>query len=173
MERFFVERGEKAYRARQVMKWVYHHGVLDFEQMTDLSKRQRAWLAEVARLDLPEVVSRRESRDGTVKWVMRVGNGNGVETVLIPDRGRNTLCVSSQIGCMLDCSFCSTGKQGFNGNLDTSEIIGQVWLAEQELRARGEAVTNVVLMGMGEPLLNFDNAVPATDLMMDDLAFGI
>jgi 23S rRNA (adenine2503-C2)-methyltransferase len=173
MERFFAERGEKAFRARQVMKWAYHQGVVDFDAMTDLSKRQRVWLSEVARFELPEVVERRESRDGTVKWVIRVANGNCVETVLIPDRGRNTLCVSSQVGCMLDCSFCSTGKQGFNGNLSTAEIIGQVCLADRELRQRGEAVSNVVLMGMGEPLLNFDNAVAATDLMMDDLAFGI
>lgn len=173
LEQFFAERGEKPYRARQIMKWVYHRGVRDFDAMTDLSKRQRTWLRSVARLDLPEAVTRRESRDGTVKWAVRVGNGNCVETVLIPDRGRNTLCVSSQIGCMLDCSFCSTGKQGFNGNLDCAEIVGQVWLADQELRQRGETVSNVVLMGMGEPLLNFDNVVAATDLMMDDLAFGI
>jgi 23S rRNA (adenine2503-C2)-methyltransferase len=173
MERFFVERGEKAYRARQVMKWAYHQGVLDFHAMTDLSKRQRGWLAEVAEFVLPEAVARHESRDGTVKWVVRVANGNCVETVLIPDRGRNTLCVSSQVGCMLDCSFCSTGKQGFNGNLSTADVIGQVWLADRELKQHGEAVTNVVLMGMGEPLLNFANVVPATELMMDDLAFGI
>ena len=184
MEAFFVEQGEKAFRARQIMKWMYHRGVLDVDAMTDLSKRQRAWLKEVARFDLPEVVTRKESRDGTVKWIVRVANGNCVETVLIPDKGRNTLCVSSQVGCMLDCSFCSTGKQGFNGNLSTSDIVGQVWLADAELRARaapGEVVrpgepggvTNVVLMGMGEPLLNFDNVVAATDLMMDDLAFGI
>ncbi|MFW6094628.1 MAG: 23S rRNA (adenine(2503)-C(2))-methyltransferase RlmN [Pseudomonadota bacterium] len=173
MERFFAERGEKPYRARQIMKWAYHRGVTDFRAMTDLSKRQRQWLEEVARWRLPEAVMRRESRDGTVKWVVRVANGNCVEMVLIPDRGRNTLCVSSQVGCMLDCSFCSTGKQGFNGNLETSDIVGQVWLAEQALRERGESVTNVVLMGMGEPLLNFDNVVPATELMMDDLAFGI
>lgn len=173
MERFFVERGEKAFRARQIMKWAYHQGVVEFQAMTDLSKRQREWLAEIAHFAAPEVVSRRESRDGTVKWVVRVANGNCVETVLIPERGRNTLCVSSQVGCMLDCSFCSTGKQGFNGNLETSDIVGQVWLADRELRERGEAVTNVVLMGMGEPLLNFDNVVAATDLMMDDLAFGI
>jgi 23S rRNA (adenine2503-C2)-methyltransferase len=173
MEQFFVEQGEKAFRARQVMKWAYHQGVLDFDDMTDLSKRQRTWLAEVACFELPEVVTRRESRDGTVKWVVRVANGNCVETVLIPDKGRNTLCVSSQVGCMLDCSFCSTGKQGFNGNLTTAEIIGQVWLADRELRQRGDTVSNVVLMGMGEPLLNFDNAVAATELMMDDLAFGI
>ena len=173
MEQFFVAEGEKAFRARQIMKWVYHHGVVDFHAMTDLSIRQRDWLTGIARLATPEVVTRRESRDGTIKWVVRVANGNCVETVLIPERGRNTLCVSSQVGCMLNCSFCSTGKQGFNGNLDTADIIGQVWLADRELRARGEAVTNVVLMGMGEPLLNFDNVVAATDLMMDDLAFGI
>ena len=184
MEAFFVERGEKAFRARQIMKWAYHRGVLDFTAMTDLSKRQRAWLESVAHFSLPEVVTRRESKDGTVKWIVRVANGNCVETVLIPDKGRNTLCVSSQVGCMLDCSFCSTGKQGFNGNLSTADIVGQVWLADAELRERaapGEVVrpgepggvTNVVLMGMGEPLLNFDNVVAATDLMMDDLAFGI
>lgn len=184
MEQFFVDRGEKAFRARQIMKWAYHQGVLDFDAMTDLSKRQRAALAGMAYFALPEVVSRHESRDGTIKWVVRVANGNCVETVLIPDRGRNTLCVSSQVGCMLDCSFCSTGKQGFNGNLDTSDIIGQVWLADRELRSRDasgeppgstltDSVTNVVLMGMGEPLLNFDNVVAATELMMDDLAFGI
>ncbi len=173
LEAFFVARGEKAFRARQVMKWIYHRGVLDFQDMTDLSKRQRAWLSEQCYLGLPEAVSRQDSRDGTIKWAVRVGNGNCVETVLIPDRGRNTLCVSSQVGCMLDCSFCSTGKQGFNGNLDTADIVGQVWLADQVLRARGEAVTNVVLMGMGEPLLNFDNVLAATNLMMDDLAFGI
>jgi len=173
LEAFFVAGGEKAFRARQVMKWIYHRGELNFDAMTDLSKGQRSWLLERCRLDLPEVVSRQDSRDGTIKWVVRVANGNCVETVLIPERGRNTLCVSSQVGCMLDCSFCSTGKQGFNGNLDTSDIIGQVWLADQTLRERGETVSNVVLMGMGEPLLNFDNVLPATQLMMDDLAFGI
>jgi 23S rRNA (adenine2503-C2)-methyltransferase len=173
MERWFTDQGEKAFHARQVMKWVYHRGVLDFDAMTDLSKRQRGWLAGTASLSLPQVVSRRQSADGTVKWVVRVTNGNCVETVLIPERGRNTLCVSSQVGCVLNCSFCSTGKQGFNGNLSTADIIGQVLLAEHELRQRGETVSNVVLMGMGEPLLNFDNVVAATGLMMDDLAFGI
>lgn len=173
MERFFTEHGEKAFHARQVMKWVYHRGVLDFAAMTDLSLRQRAWLAEIATLGLPEIVSRQQSSDGTVKWVVRVENGNCVETVLIPERGRNTLCVSSQVGCMLNCSFCSTGKQGFNGNLSAADIIGQVWLADRELRERQESVTNVVLMGMGEPLLNHANVVVATELMMEDLAFGI
>jgi 23S rRNA (adenine2503-C2)-methyltransferase len=173
LEAFFVAHGEKAFRARQVMKWVYHNGVIDFDAMTDLSKKQRDRLRQIATFRLPEVVSRHESRDGTIKWAMRVANGNCVETVLIPERGRNTLCVSSQVGCMLDCSFCSTGKQGFNGNLDAADIIGQLWLANRELRERGEAVTNVVLMGMGEPLLNFDNVLIATNLMMEDLAFGL
>jgi len=173
LEAFFVAHGEKAFRARQVMKWVYQAGVLDFDGMTDLSMRQRERLRQIATLALPEVVSRHVSRDGTTKWVMRVGNGNCVETVLIPERGRNTLCVSSQVGCMLDCSFCSTGKQGFNGNLDAADIIGQLWLANRELAGRGEQVTNVVLMGMGEPLLNFDNVLVATNLMMEDLAFGL
>jgi 23S rRNA (adenine2503-C2)-methyltransferase len=173
LEAFFAGLGEKPFRARQVMKWAYHGGVLDFEAMTDLSMRQRQLLPTIAEFRLPEVASRAESRDGTIKWAVRVGNGNLVETVLIPERGRNTLCVSSQVGCMLDCSFCSTGKQGFNGNLEAADIIGQVWLANQELQSRGEAVTNVVLMGMGEPLLNFDNVLIATNLMMDDLAFGI
>jgi 23S rRNA (adenine2503-C2)-methyltransferase len=173
LEAFFVAHGEKAFRARQVMKWVYHAGVIDFESMTDLSKRQRDRLSAIACLTLPEIVTRHESRDGTIKWAVRVANGNCVETVLIPERGRNTLCVSSQVGCMLDCSFCSTGKQGFNGNLSAADIIGQVWLVNRELAARGEAVTNVVLMGMGEPLLNFDNVLIATNLMTEDLAFGL
>ena len=173
LEAFFVAHGEKAFRARQVMKWVYHAGVIDFESMTDLSKRQRDRLSAIACLALPEIVTRHESRDGTIKWAVRVANGNCVETVLIPERGRNTLCVSSQVGCMLDCSFCSTGKQGFNGNLSAADIIGQVWLVNRELAARGEAVTNVVLMGMGEPLLNFDNVLIATNLMTEDLAFGL
>jgi 23S rRNA (adenine2503-C2)-methyltransferase len=173
LEAFFVAHGEKAFRARQVMKWVYHAGVIDFECMTDLSKRQRDRLQAIATLGLPEIVSRHESRDGTIKWAVRVANGNCVETVLIPERGRNTLCVSSQVGCMLDCSFCSTGKQGFNGNLSAADIIGQVWLVNRELATRGEAVTNVVLMGMGEPLLNFDNVLIATNLMTEDLAFGL
>ena len=173
LEAFVGELDGRPYRAHQLMKWVYHQGVVDFESMTDLSRKFRTALAERACLTLPEVVSREQSRDGTVKWVVRVENGNCVETVLIPERGRNTLCVSSQVGCMLDCSFCSTGKQGFNGNLSASDIIGQVYMADRELAARAESVSNVVLMGMGEPLLNFDAVLTATDLMMDDLAFGI
>ncbi len=155
------------------MKWAYHRQELEFAAMTDVSKAHRAWLMDHASLRLPEVVTRQVSRDGTTKWVVRVANGNCVETVLIPDRGRNTLCVSSQVGCTLDCSFCATGKQGFNGNLSTADIIGQVWLAERELREKGENVSNVVLMGMGEPLLNLQAVLAATDLMTDDLAFGL
>ena len=173
LESFVGDLDGRPYRARQIMKWIYHQGVLDFAAMTDLSRVFRAALGEHARLTLPEVVSRDQSRDGTVKWVIRVENGNCIESVLIPERGRNTLCVSSQVGCALDCSFCSTGKQGFNGNLSPADIIGQVYLAERELVQQDESVSNVVLMGMGEPLLNFDAVVTATDLMMDDLAFGI
>ncbi|MCZ6709236.1 MAG: 23S rRNA (adenine(2503)-C(2))-methyltransferase RlmN, partial [Gammaproteobacteria bacterium] len=173
LESFVGELDGRPYRAQQIMKWVYHRGVVDFEAMTDLSKTFRAALAEHACLALPEVVSRIESNDGTVKWVIRVENGNCVETVLIPERGRNTLCVSSQVGCTLDCSFCSTGKQGFNGNLSAADIVGQVFVVDRELARKSESVSNVVLMGMGEPLLNFDAVVTATDLMIDDLAFGI
>lgn len=173
LEKFMAAVDDKPYRTHQIMKWAYHERQLDFEGMTNLSKQFRGWLAERSEYRLPEVVARYDSVDGTVKWVVRVGNGSCVETVLIPDKGRNTLCVSSQVGCMLDCTFCSTGKQGFNGNLTTGEIIGQVWLANAMLAERGESVTNVVLMGMGEPLLNFDAVVAATELMMDDLAFGI
>jgi len=173
LEAFTAQVDDKPYRTHQIMKWAYHQRQLDFDGMTNLSKAYRGWLAEHAEFKAPEVVARYDSVDGTVKWVVRVANGNCVETVLIPDKGRNTLCVSSQVGCMLDCTFCSTGKQGFNGNLTTAEIIGQVWLANDMLVERGESVTNVVLMGMGEPLLNFDAVLAATELMMDDLAFGI
>ena len=202
LEAAFQAAGHKAFRARQIMKWVYHRGVRDFSAMTDLAKSLRAWLGETATLAVPEVRSRRNSADGTIKWAMGIGQGDAVETVLIPEAlsspqsgtlpapkgrhvapgtvsnrlmkaGRNTLCVSSQAGCALDCSFCATGKQGFNGNLTTAEIIGQVWLANEALKAEGGNVSNVVLMGMGEPLLNFNAVVRAVNLMMDDLAFGI
>ena len=175
LDRFFAELGEQRYRTLQVMKWIYHRGVIDFALMTDLSKALRQRLTEIAEIRLPEIVTEQCSADGTRKWAIRVGNGNCVETVLIPSGGRNTLCVSSQVGCMLDCSFCSTGKQGFNGNLTAGEVIAQVWLVRRRLQELGEerGITNVVLMGMGEPLLNFDAVVTATDLMMDDWAFGL
>ena len=173
MEAFTAPIDEKSYRTHQIMKWAYHQRELDFAAMTNLSKSFRGWLAEHSSYELPEVVAHYESIDGTQKWVIRVGGGNCVETVLIPDKGRNTLCVSSQVGCLLDCTFCSTGKQGFSGNLTAGEIVAQVWLANDMLASRGETVSNVVLMGMGEPLLNFEPVVAATELMMDDLAFGI
>jgi len=180
MEDYFVSIGEKKFRAQQVIKWIHQLGVDDFEQMTNVSKALRMKLAEVAEIRAPEVVHREYSTDGTRKWVMKVGDNSMVETVLIPDGDRKTLCVSSQVGCALDCSFCSTGKQGFQRDLSTAEIIGQVWIAnrsyfedEPRMEKRERAITNVVMMGMGEPLLNFDSVVPAMKLMLDDFAYGM
>jgi 23S rRNA (adenine2503-C2)-methyltransferase len=173
---FFESIGERKFRAKQVMKWMHVRGVTEFSEMTDLSKSLREQLSEVAEVHLPEVVSRSDSEDGTIKWLIRTAGGSCVESVYIPENGRGTLCVSSQIGCVLDCSFCATGKQGFNRDLNASEIIAQVWIAVQALApgraANDRAVTNVVLMGMGEPLLNFDNVVTAVNLMMHDCAYG-
>ncbi len=177
LEAFFEELGEKSFRAQQVLKWIHHAGVTDFDQMTNLGKALREKLKSVAEVRPPEIVSQHDSSDGTRKWAIRVEGGGLVESVLIPDGNRATLCVSSQVGCSLDCSFCSTGKQGFQRDLTAAEIIGQVWLAIDSYGAfqsgKGRIVTNVVMMGMGEPLLNFDNVVSAMDLMMDDLAYGI
>lgn len=176
MEAFFVGLGEKAFRASQVLKWIYHYGVVDFDAMTNLSKVLRLRLQDLATVAPPEVVACQVSEDGTRKWVLRVAGGNCVETVFIPEEERGTLCISSQVGCALDCAFCSTARQGFNRNLSVAEIIGQVWLALRELNHRpkdGRAITNIVLMGMGEPLLNFENVVRAMGLMMDDLAVGL
>jgi len=173
LEDLFVQHGQKPFRGRQLMKWIYHQGLTDFAQMTDLPKHMREWLVENTTLDLPRVDEHIVSKDGTCKWVLDVGEGNLVEAVVIPEKGRNTLCVSSQVGCMLNCSFCSTGKQGFNGNLPAHMIVGQMVIANQMLAQRGERVTNVVLMGMGEPLLNFEAAVTATNVMTEDLAFGL
>ncbi|HEX4870184.1 MAG TPA: 23S rRNA (adenine(2503)-C(2))-methyltransferase RlmN [Moraxellaceae bacterium] len=180
MEDFFVGLGEKKFRAQQVIKWIHQLGVDDFEQMTNVSKALRQKLAAIAEIRAPEVVHREYSADGTRKWVLKVGEGSMVETVLIPDGDRKTLCVSSQVGCSLDCSFCSTGKQGFQRDLTTAEIIGQVWVANRSyfeneplMENRERALTNVVMMGMGEPLLNFDNVLPALDLMLDDFAYGL
>lgn len=174
MEALFAQRyGGKPFRARQVMKWIYHRGVRDPQAMTDLAQKVRDDLTATTSFELPEIVSRHASKDGTLKWVVRVAGGSCVEMVMIPERGRNTLCVSSQVGCALDCSFCSTGKQGFSGNLTTADIVGQLVIANADMAQRGEAVTNVVFMGMGEPLLNFDAVLPAAYLMMDDLAFGL
>lgn len=175
LEEFFVELGERAFRAPQLMKWIYHKGVEDFRAMTDFSKDLRMRLDAVATLEMPVELSRDESSDGTVRWVMQTQNGNAIETVWIPDGGRNTLCISSQIGCMLDCSFCATGKQGFNGNLLTSEIIGQVLHADRVLKKDWDprGITNVVFMGMGEPLLNFDAVMGSVDVLKDDFGFGL
>ena len=165
---------ERPYRAQQIMKWIYHHGVSDFSSMTNLSKKLRDLLTQTASIRLPKAIKRVQSVDGTIKWVFQTDNGNAVETVLIPDKGRHTLCISSQIGCMLDCKFCATGKQGFNGNLDRSEIVGQVLLVQRYLYELGlKRITNIVFMGMGEPLLNFDETISASELLQDDMAFGL
>ena len=177
LEAFFEGLGEKRFRAGQVMKWMHHYGVDNFDDMTNIGKALREKLKATAEIRGPEVVSEDISRDGTRKWVVRVASGSCVETVYIPQNGRGTLCVSSQAGCALDCSFCSTGKQGFNSDLTVAEIIGQVWIASKSFESipatADRAVTNVVMMGMGEPLLNYDNVVDAMTLMMDDLGYGI
>lgn len=177
MEQFFESIGEKRFRAGQVMKWIHHFGVDDFDAMSNLGKALREKLKACAEVRGPEVVSEDISADGTRKWVIRVASGSCVETVYIPQDKRGTLCVSSQAGCALDCSFCSTGKQGFNSNLTAAEVIGQVWVANKSFGTVpakiDRAITNVVMMGMGEPLLNFDNVVAAMQIMMDDLGYGI
>ncbi|MBT8140331.1 MAG: 23S rRNA (adenine(2503)-C(2))-methyltransferase RlmN [Gammaproteobacteria bacterium] len=180
---YFVSLGEKPFRAKQVLKWIHQAGISDFAAMTDLSVALREKLANVAEISAPDIVSQRDSKDGTRKWVLRVSGGSCVETVYIPEADRGTLCVSSQVGCSLDCSFCATGKQGFMRDLGAAEIIGQLWLAKHSFNtydasrelADGEhgKITNVVMMGMGEPLLNFDNVVSAMNLMMDDNAHGL
>ncbi|WP_257284630.1 23S rRNA (adenine(2503)-C(2))-methyltransferase RlmN [Endozoicomonas sp. SESOKO1] len=177
MEAFFLTIGEKKFRAEQVLKWIHHHRVDNFDDMTNISKSLRERLKVNAEIRGPEVVSSHFSEDGTCKWVVRVATGSCVETVFIPENGRGTLCVSSQAGCSLDCSFCSTGKQGFNSDLTVAEIIGQVWVAARHFgnvpAKMDRSITNVVMMGMGEPLMNFDNVVDAMDLMMDDLGYGL
>ena len=174
---FFESLGEKRFRAVQVMKWIHQLGADNFEDMTNVSKELRRKLHDVAEIRLPEVVKQLDSADGTRKFLIRVSGGNVIETVYIPEGDRGTLCVSSQVGCSLDCSFCATGKQGFNRDLTAAEIIGQVWIAAKsfgQLQANAQrSVTNVVLMGMGEPLLNFDNVVDAMNLMMHDNCYGI
>jgi 23S rRNA (adenine2503-C2)-methyltransferase len=176
LEALFADFGEKPYRARQVLQWMYQRGITDFDAMTDLSKALRAKLVERATVALPRVDSQQESSDGTVKWLFASGSGQRVEAVYIPESARGTLCISSQVGCALDCAFCATGAQGFNRNLTAAEIIGQVWHANTVLprRPNGEvAVTNVVFMGMGEPLANYRNVVPVLELLISDYAFGL
>ena len=174
---FFVANGEKRFRAQQLFKWIHQRGVIDFSQMTDVSLALREWLQQHTVIALPEIANQQLSVDGTCKWLLRLADGNCIEMVYIPEGGRGTLCVSSQVGCALNCSFCATARQGFSRNLTVAEIIGQVWLATRTLSAmdgqHDRHVTNVVMMGMGEPLLNFDNVVAAMDIMMDDCAYGL
>lgn len=177
MRDFFHTLGEQPYRARQVLQWIHHFGQTDFAQMSNLSKVLRSKLTTMSEIRVPEIVSTQASRDGTHKWLLKLACGNCIETVYIPEKSRGTLCVSSQVGCGLNCTFCSTAKQGFNRNLSTAEIIGQVWVAVRTLsQLKGEhdkRITNVVMMGMGEPLLNFDAVVAAMDIMLDDFAYGL
>ena len=177
LESFFIDIGEKKFRAQQVMKWIHHQGVRDFQEMTNLGKALRDRLSQTAEITPPIIDSQQDSADGTRKWAIKVAGGALVEAVLIPEGDRATLCVSSQVGCSLDCKFCSTGKQGFQRDLTAAEIIGQVWLAIDSYdgwqAGKGRVVTNVVMMGMGEPLLNFDNVVSSMELMCDDLAYGL
>lgn len=177
LEAFFESLGEKRFRAAQVLKWIHQMGVDDFEEMSNISKKLRDKLSEIAEIRPPEVVQQLDSEDGTRKFLIRVSGDNVIETVLIPEGDRGTLCVSSQVGCSLDCSFCATGKQGFNRDLTAAEIIGQVWLAAKSYGQFGEKrpriITNVVMMGMGEPLLNFDNVVDSMSLMLEDNGYGL
>jgi 23S rRNA (adenine2503-C2)-methyltransferase len=175
LREFFDSIGEKPFRAEQLLKWIYHQGVTDFGQMTNLSKELRQRLEGIAVVEPPQILREQVSLDGTTKWLIGFGGGNAVETVFIPETNRGTLCISSQVGCALNCTFCATGAQGFNRNLSTSEIIGQVWLAARVLgheRNGKRRITNVVLMGMGEPLLNFEAVVRALSLLRHDLGFG-
>jgi 23S rRNA (adenine2503-C2)-methyltransferase len=177
MQDFFVRVGEKPYRAEQVLKWIHFNGVQDFQAMTNISKDLRQKLADVAEMTLPQVIYEKAAADGTYKWLLRLNDGNCIETVFIPEKTRGTLCISSQVGCILNCDFCSTGKQGFNRNLSTAEIISQLWIAVRKLSKingiHDHSVTNVVMMGMGEPLLNIDNVIPALYIMLDDFAYGL
>ena len=177
MERFFAETlGEKRFRAHQIMKWIHHRHVTDFNDMTDLGKALRAKLEAHAEVRVPQIQFEKPSTDGTHKWLLAMDGKNAIETVYIPDKNRGTLCVSSQVGCALNCQFCSTATQGFNRNLSTAEIIGQVWVAAKHLGNvphKQRRLTNVVMMGMGEPLMNFDNVVRAMSIMRDDLGYGL
>jgi 23S rRNA (adenine2503-C2)-methyltransferase len=173
LEAFVAERLEaKPFRARQLMKWIYRRGASDFSAMTDLAQDFRARLAAVAKISVPEIVTEQRSTDGTRKWMLRMDAVQGIETVYIPEPDRGTLCISSQVGCAMDCSFCATAQQGFNRNLSVAEIVGQVWLAHRELGASSR-ITNVVLMGMGEPLANYRNVVPAMRVFTDDLGYDL
>jgi len=197
LEAFVAERlGAKPFRARQLMKWIYRRGAADFSLMSDLARDFRAQLAKVAEITVPQIVTQQVSSDGTRKWMLRMDQVQGIETVYIPEPDRGTLCISSQVGCAMDCSFCATAQQGFNRNLSVAEIVGQVWLAHRELtgspttgspttgspasgspatqvRADGRTITNIVFMGMGEPLANYRNVVPAMRIFLDDLGYDL
>ncbi|MCY4094276.1 MAG: 23S rRNA (adenine(2503)-C(2))-methyltransferase RlmN [Gammaproteobacteria bacterium] len=175
LENYFEAGGEKRFRATQLMLWLYHKLVLDFDRMTNIAASLRQVMADELGVELPEVLTVLESEDGTVKWLMQAQSGDTIETVLIPDGRRQTLCISSQVGCVLDCTFCATGKQGFNGNLGADEIVGQVLQACLWMKKNrpSERLSNVVFMGMGEPLLNFDATFKAIDVLKDDLGFGL
>src|SRR3954465_4140983 len=189
MPEWFAAQGEKPFRAKQVFQWIHQRSVADFDAMTDLAKGLREKLEATAQVRAPAILSEHKSADGTVKWLFDVGVGNGIETVFIPEDDRGTLCVSSQVGCALDCKFCSTGRQGFNRDLSVGEIIGQVWVANRRLAemekegltsrldgasfASPKPVSNVVMMGRGEPLNNFQPVVDAMSIMLDDFAYGL
>ena len=176
LNEFMTGIGERSFRTTQLIKWIHQFGVTDYAEMTNLSKLFRERLTANTVIRFPEIVSTQESADGTIKWLLRVDSGNSIETVFIPENDRGTLCVSSQVGCPLDCQFCATAMQGFNRNLSIGEIIGQVWLAARQLGQTTKTdrrITNVVMMGMGEPLLNFDNVVSAMQIMMDDNAYNL
>ena len=174
---YLLSIGEKPFRGDQIMKWIYHAGASDFSEMTDVSKALRERLPDLAEIRAPEVIREQKSRDGTIKWALDVGDGQAVETVYIPEDDRATLCISTQVGCPMGCRFCSTGLQGFNRNLTAAEIVGQVWRAVSSLgfsrRTDERAISNVVMMGMGEPLLNLQNTVTAAEILLDDFGFGL
>jgi 23S rRNA (adenine2503-C2)-methyltransferase len=178
LEAFVASRlGAKPFRARQLMKWIYRRGAADFSAMSDLAQDFRAQLGQIATVTVPQIVTEQISSDGTRKWMLRMDEVQGIETVYIPEPDRGTLCISSQVGCAMDCAFCATAQQGFNRNLSVAEIVGQVWLAHRELadgaRADGRTITNIVFMGMGEPLANYRNVVPAMRIFMDDLGYDL
>ncbi len=173
LSEFFKTLGEKPYRVKQVMQWIYKYHEFDFDKMLNLSKKLREQLTDAAYIELPEVVKQTQALDDVIKWVINTGKDNFIETVYIPEKDRGTLCISSQVGCSLACTFCSTGMQGFNRNLTTAEIIAQVMIAKQYLNNKDKRISNVVFMGMGEPLLNEQAVYVACDLLLDDLAFGL
>ena len=173
LKKFFSDLDEKPFRTKQIMQWIYHQGATSFGDMHNLSNDLRQKLKVIATIDLPEVITLNHSRDGVIKWIIELGQENHIETVYIPERERGTLCISSQVGCALACTFCSTGVQGFNRNLKSHEIIAQVLIAQNYLKKKDKRISNVVFMGMGEPLLNESAVYDACDLLLDDWAFGL